>query len=175
MKASVAAATKSADAAASSVEQMRKESVLRLRAYVNVIHARKEEFPTVGSENNPMIFSVRFKNVGQTPANAFAFSGKLVCGSRKTVEETAIDVDAADAPMSLVAGAEVTGRFPGTFTRDEIASARDGKAAIYLIGKAVYQDVFDTGRQIHFCYYIGGDYGVQHEPLAISGFGNSAT
>jgi hypothetical protein len=175
MKDAVAAATTSADAAVRSFEQMKNESTLRLRAYVNVLHAKKEEFPTVGSENNAVVFSARFKNVGQTPANRFAFSGEVVCGGRKAVEEKAIHVDAADAPMSLVPGAEVSGHFSGAFTREEIASVRDGKTAIYLVGTAVYQDVFNNSREIRFCYYLGGDYGVQHESLAISGFGNSAT
>src|SRR5262249_43022207 len=91
MKSVIAASQKSAYAAEKSNSQFQINAQMQLRAYVNVLYAKKSKFPEIGDEFGEVVVTVRLKNFGATPANDFEFDARLVCGTKETLAPVTVN------------------------------------------------------------------------------------
>jgi hypothetical protein len=65
------------------------------------------------------------------------------------------------------------GKLEETASREEIEY---GSKAIFLVGTIVYDVVFEMASRVtNFCYYIGGDVGMDGHEMSAASDGNNAT
>jgi len=153
-----------------------------LRAYVFPQVAKLEKF----SLTEPIAVTVVWKNAGHTPAKVFQTHGGVFVGSFPLKNDAHFEDESPTEPQP-------TGRhsksalFPGgevsiVYSAEKVLSHPDvqkevveKRAAIYVVGRAFYQDVFGDDHTSVICNFIDPDDAVElieaeRKNLALSNF-----
>jgi hypothetical protein len=148
------AARDSAKIASESLVLSRKTAAIQLRAYLTIEQAKVIDFGPA------LTVQVLIKNAGQTPPNDVTVWG--------AVSIAIFPLDESGRPDPPSTPPETEGTIgSGSFIHwgsgpdqpvvpEEVAGVKNGQAALYVIGKVSYRDVFGEARTTDFCYAYGG-------------------
>lgn len=156
--------------------QCSSERQLRAYVYIEKTPIKASAEGVVDLLKNTFKVDFRVRNFGQTPAHnavvRYAFEVVDCVGGK------AKQLPTPNHTFQLGSIGPLTDFYDlaDTVSGVDIATIRDGRRAIYLVGSIVYDTVFAKNLQTNFCYLVGGDVGWGgDDEMSADESGNDAT
>jgi hypothetical protein len=154
------AAERAAKATEDSVELSRNTAKRQLRAYVLLDSAKVE--PVAAGEKPRAILKI--ENFGQTPAFQLTHWAAMEYAVFPRTEDPDMS-DPDGMPVAYIGGGgqltkEVPLDYDRELSREEFEAIKSGSAALYVIGRITYVDVFGDAQSTEYIVFVGGSLGL---------------